>query len=64
VGVSDGENPDQVARDTVRVCVACRCGEIAVMELSPADARRTAVGMLAAADGLDRVEDVQVRGEG
>jgi hypothetical protein len=61
--VSD-ENPDQLIRETIRLRVPCECGEVAVMELSPEGARRTATGLLAAAAGLERVEDVDVRGCG
>jgi hypothetical protein len=61
--VSEEENPDQVVRETIRLRVPCRCGEVAVMELSPEQARRTAAGLLAAAAGLDRLE-LDVRGSG
>jgi hypothetical protein len=64
VGVSDEDaNPDQVARVEIRVRIRCECGEVAVAELSPEQARRFATGLNAAADGLERVE-VEVHGAG
>jgi hypothetical protein len=61
----DDANPDQVVRDSIRLTIVCQhCGEVAMMDLRPELARRHATHVLSAADNLDRVEDIEVRGEG
>jgi hypothetical protein len=59
--VSAGE----VERVEITLPIRCEvCGEVTRVRLNPEQAGRLARGLLAAADGLDQTDGLDVRGEG